>query len=443
MIFSDFYRSPRSPLSKLRHYQHQHQHQYQLATAAPDWVRDEYADLLSRDKVKQKDAIKRYLADKIRNDWTFDWPPQTVTPNSYPKETPAAAAAAPTTETTNIAAQLDEAPSQVPVQDEIRDDDGYHVDEDADLSDKGSQVGDDAESIYSIVSEDPRYQALAEWTSDLSDNEDDHPPLQFESPDAVGSTVRASVLAKQARRRKQVRDEVAWNQGLACFEARRNAWTGARTVRVRVKPASPISPTSRSPRRFLFHRAPSTSPPASTRTRNSNSHNNDGSAVLSDASSVAKDSDKDLSNQSTSHTSPSTTPSASHEYPVQALIPVAQPLLPPHNPLRASITPSIYLNLYDKVILHSLQPSCPINLSDMLRSCVAGWKRDGEWPPQPTPAEPSMGRRKSAANGDHGRRLSIGILGRDKTDESRAGRGIRRSIQRALGIGHSAAATAH
>ncbi|MDE9440015.1 DUF4050 domain-containing protein, partial [Staphylococcus xylosus] len=37
-------------------------------------------------------------------------------------------------------------------------------------------------------------------------------------------------------------------------------------------------------------------------------------------------------------------------------------------------TPSLYLSLYDKVILNNLQPSCPINLQDMIRSCVTGWK---------------------------------------------------------------------
>ncbi|KAF4508317.1 hypothetical protein G6O67_004715 [Ophiocordyceps sinensis] len=64
MIFSDFYRSPRSPLSKLRH--HHNQGSAHLPTATPDWVAAEYADLLSKDKAKQKEAVKRYLSDKDR-----------------------------------------------------------------------------------------------------------------------------------------------------------------------------------------------------------------------------------------------------------------------------------------------------------------------------------------------------------------------------------------
>jgi hypothetical protein len=57
--------------------------------------------------------------------------------------------------------------------------------------------------------------------------------------------------------------------------------------------------------------------------------------------------------------------------------------------MRASVQPSMYGSLYDKVVAQSLQPSCPVNLADMLRACVVGWKRDGEWPPKsvyPAPA---------------------------------------------------------
>jgi hypothetical protein len=49
----------------------------------------------------------------------------------------------------------------------------------------------------------------------------------------------------------------------------------------------------------------------------------------------------------------------------------------------------MYSSLYDKVVVQSLQPSCPVNLADMMRACVVGWKRDGEWPPKsnyPAPA---------------------------------------------------------
>ena len=30
----------------------------------------------------------------------------------------------------------------------------------------------------------------------------------------------------------------------------------------------------------------------------------------------------------------------------------------------------------------------------MLRSCVSGWKRDGEWPPRPTPSQEAAAKKK-------------------------------------------------
>lgn len=130
------------------------------------------------------------------------------------------------------------------------------------------------------------------------------------------------------------------------------------------------------------------------------------------------------------------------------MIPRAPPILPPDNVLRASINPTVYINLYEKVILHNLQPSCPINLTDMIRSCVVGWQRDGEWPPRPaipnaTPIpmrKKAPGKKKTSINGSEGnnvaRRMSFGLLGNQKEeDTSKAGKGFRRSLQKAFGIG--------
>jgi hypothetical protein len=108
--------------------------------------------------------------------------------------------------------------------------------------------------------------------------------------------------------------------------------------------------------------------------------------------------------------------------------------------------------------VHSLTPSCPVNLSDVLRSCVVGWKRDGEWPPRSADVPPPViaVRQKKQTNGaihsrgpSAGRRMSLGFLGRRESaagdtqvgdpapeDVGSGGKGIRRSIQRVLGIGH-------
>ncbi|KND92694.1 hypothetical protein TOPH_02628 [Tolypocladium ophioglossoides CBS 100239] len=440
MIFSDFYKSPRSPLAKLRH--HHPPLPTQLPTATPDWADTEYADLLSKDKAKQKEAVRRYLADKVKVGWEFPWPSQA----------PAPEAPAPDEESQQaIAEHGDGANSPTKqVQDETLDDEGYQVDEGSEPEEPPSEDGqaddqdDDARSIYSVVSEDAvHYRPRTEWTSDLSDDDAPAPSALFRSdtPDSMPYAAKAAALEKQARRRRVLRDEMAWNDGLACFEARRNAWTGARTVRVRSKPVSPSPASPRSPRRFFFRRSMSGSPPSSM--PGAAAHSADASGTVSDASSLARDThDRDLKKQQTQSSAVSDSESP-QTYPVETLVPIGQPLLPPTNPLRASISPAVYLNLYDKVILNNLQPACPVNLSDMLRSCVAGWKRDGEWPPRASAMDPVMAmRRKKKAvttgnenSGNVTRRMSFGLLGREKDDESRAGKGIRRSLQRALGIG--------
>ncbi|AEO71325.1 uncharacterized protein THITE_2123539 [Thermothielavioides terrestris NRRL 8126] len=370
MIFSDLYKSPRSTFNKLRN-------PFPHGVPPPP---DIEADLVSRDKAKQKEAVKKYLAEKIRNDWEFTWPPVGAsTPVPAGPTTPAQAEPIPASggrvaETTPALATANE--------DAVRD-----PGEEADAE-------SDAESVYSTISEDPEhFRPRADWTSDLSDDDDFHvpaSPFRFDSPEAVGAAVCDSIEMKRARRRRAVRDEAKWNPGLACFEARRNAWTGAKTVRVKPKPRCPVSPSS--PRRLFWrhHRTQSTashggvvspktpagptSPLQPTETRTS--------------TATATESDSGKSGTCVQRTS-SRDSTSSALYPVQTVLPIPAPLLPPQNPMRASIQPSMYGSLYDKVVVQSLQPSCPINLADMLRACVVGWKRDGEWPPKssyPAPA---------------------------------------------------------
>lgn len=415
-----------------------------LPPVGPAWLADEYADLTSKDKLKQKEAVKRYLDTKVKNDWHFSWPSRVVEAPVVDSaiaipDAPVHAKERPDMETVPAVGGIDASDNSQPVIDETREDDGYQVDDDPQSSDDDSDV----ESTYSTVSEDPaNFRARIEWTSDLSDDEPtpSRSPFRFDNPATVGSAVQDAVLAKRAQRRKDVRKEMEWNEGLACFEARRNAWTGARTVRVRTKPTTIPAVSPRSPRRFFFRHSMSGSPPTSTASSSLPPQSGEGS----DGSSLARD--DDLGRQQSKDTTPSTPPD-SRNYPVEVLIPVAPPLLPPNNALRASITPSVYLSLYDKVIIHSLQPSCPINLSDMLRSCVAGWKRDGEWPPRLTMAPTPIAKKKKAKKpstppgekekSSNLRRMSFGLLGRDKDEElangSRAG--IRHSLVRALGIG--------
>ncbi|KAK1777924.1 hypothetical protein QBC45DRAFT_415593 [Copromyces sp. CBS 386.78] len=403
MIFADLYKSPRSPLNKLRHSFPHHQ---QPLVLPPDLD----ADLVSKDKAKQKEAVRRYLVEKVRNDWEFEWPPVTqsqssteATPTSNEKQQHIAQPPS-----DNTIATDEHGPPRIADEAAVQ-----SFDDDA-PRDPGEEADSesDAESVYSTISEDLiHYRPRAEWTSDLSDN-DEQPapstssPFRFDSPDAVGTAVKCSLEAKRAKRRRAVRDEASWNPGLACFEARRDAWTDAKTVRVKPKPTSPVSPTttmSTTARRLSFwrhHRSseststtahPVGSPPATTNltaplspstTRTSQqSAQSDAVSDTSARGTATGGNATDSTVPSTSPTSPSA-PENTSLYPVQTLLPLPPPLLPPQNPMRASVTPSIYPSLYDKIIINNMQPSCPVNLADMLRACVVGWKRDGEWPPK-------------------------------------------------------------
>ncbi|KAK4133271.1 hypothetical protein BT67DRAFT_361248, partial [Trichocladium antarcticum] len=388
MVFSDFYKSPRSPLSKFRH---------SPAQAVPG-LSDLDADLVSKDKTKQKEAVKRYLAEKIRNDWDFVWPAVAA---------PAVPAAAPTelitSEGPSRASEDDPldpptpqpAPAATPDEDAPRDP-GEEADSES-----------DAGSVYSTISEDALlFRPRIEWTSDLSD--DDQPrvsssPFRFDSPEAVGASVLTSIDSKRTRRRRAVRDEVKWNPGLACFEARRNAWTGAKMARVKPKPPSPVSPSSSRRIFWRHHRTQSSashgvasgSPPGPTSalhhtTTHSSQHTDTTRASESDSANSA-------AARTPSHEDAAAPPAAL--YPVETLIPLPPPLLPPQNPMRASVQPSMYGSLYDKVVAQNMQPSCPVNLADMMRACVVGWKRDGEWPPKSmyAPPTPALGAAAAAA----------------------------------------------
>ncbi|PSR93696.1 hypothetical protein BD289DRAFT_364364 [Coniella lustricola] len=462
MIFTDLYKSPRSPLAKLRHTSH--------AGLAPGWT-DYDADLVSKDKVKQKEAVKRHLQSKVRNDWSFTWPrqaPETIaSENNSPSKAGDEAPPGP------VEGYLEVASESAEANDNVQDDENT-----ASNSDQEVESDSDAASVYSTMSEDPlHWRPRLEWTSELSDDElpyNSPTSFKFDTPDSVGHAVTASKIANKAKRRKELRQEMAWNDGLACFEARRNAWTGAKVAQVRPKPTSPVSPASHTRKAFFWRthtQSSSTgsqtgaSPHLATPTTPTHSHPEAGQP-----SSAGTDSDISAP---TNSLSPKITRSESRETSglsyVETMIPIPPPLLPPANPMRASINPTLYNSIYEKVVVHSLQPSCPINLSDMIRACVSGWKRDGEWPPRAMVPEPAavvaIKRKKSnTSTAKQGaspsrRKMSFSFLnaygrghdgdkekdktrresatGDDGTGVSGTGKAIRRSLQKVLGIGHS------
>ena len=124
---------------------------------------------------------------------------------------------------------------------------------------------------------------------------------------------------------------MSWNVGLRCFNERRDAWTGARTVK------HPVD-TAKARAGEIEEMRLSTS-------------SKDGDSSTAGDESEWEDSE----------------------------IPILEPILPADNPIRAHITHAAYNTIYDKVVTQAMTPSIPINLKDVVGSCVQGWKRDGQW----------------------------------------------------------------
>ena len=311
------------------------------------------ADLTSRDRAKQKEAVRRFLDDKVEEEWKWQWPRM---PNA---------------------------------------EDGF------------------VDHMKNTNREAVRWKERDEWLSNTNDT-DDEPTMptaaspdtaspagsfKFESPDDVGDVIKRRQLEKKRRRERKLQDELAYNEGLQCFTARRDAWTGAR----RVPRDSDLTHTS-------------------SRTLSS-VINNPESSTSADETQESDFSDLDLAIE----------------------IPVAPPLLPPTNAMRAAITPAAYNTIYEKVILQQTTPSSPINLQDLISSCVQGWKRDGEWPPKSTVVDSVNSNRLAAAHKKKGRKMSIAsifgssriareIAVADDEREKEGEGGLKRGLQKMLGL---------
>ncbi|CCU74179.1 unnamed protein product [Blumeria hordei] len=243
------------------------------------------ADLTSSDRNKQKRALRILLAEKVRNDWSFPWPP---------------------------------------AEDSISETQGIST----------FQGTDQQTSKFTEC----EWKERDEWLSNLSDvgekisSNASTLPLTPNSPIiTLSNSSSIEKIEDSLRERRRIvkanyEKELLWNDGLRCFTARRDAWTQARvTLRPELK-----SPTS------------------STQVDEENEEMDAGSKEL--------------------------------ELEVVLEIPIAPSIIPADNFVRKSITPRAYSVIFDKVVMNSIVPTCPINLKDVIRSCVEGWKRNGEWP---------------------------------------------------------------
>ncbi|TEY78604.1 hypothetical protein BOTCAL_0047g00280 [Botryotinia calthae] len=290
-----------------------------LVKAHPNALTIYEAELTSKDRATQKEAVRQYLEKNVKQDWTWTWP-------------------ADENETMNIMDALLKEPSL----DEL-------------------QITNTDSPTYK-----EEWRERDEWESDPTESESEDPsspkgpininspdresPFRFDNPDGVGQLVKQRRAARRRRHKRKLAAEMEWNTGVQCYVERRDAWTCAR--RVPPPPGREVEGIENLP-----------------------IHSNGNSRKPVDDFSDSEGWDTE--------------------------VPIAKPLLPPDNAMRASINPQAYSTIYDKVILQSLTPSCPINLSDIIQSCVQGWKRDGEWPPTSSIPEPGLAAKKKQ------RRLSM------------------------------------
>lgn len=220
-------------------------------------------------------------------------------------------------------------------------------------------------------------------------------PYKYESPDSLPQPR----VARQQKRRRMTQEERTWNEGLATYLDRRDAWVGAR----------------------------------STARQNSDT-------TLANNVTCISDTPATLTYPSSPSSSSSQSRSAS---PSPSLLPLPPPILPPENPIRASITPAAYSSIYSKVVTQGLTPTVPVNLSDMVRVLVQGWKENGEWPPKgegqvEAKAKATGGIRKSGT-GEGKRKVPTSELRAVRENKEKRGsllaiRGVGR-MKRALGLG--------
>ncbi|KAH9864917.1 hypothetical protein IAQ61_008862 [Plenodomus lingam] len=205
-----------------------------------------------------------------------------------------------------------------------------------------------------------RYYGESDSSSESHAGDEGDGPYKFDNPDSIGDAIAHTRETRVGRRRARLEQEMEENEGLRIWVHRRDLWTGAASVRkygIR-KPPHRASPTAGDLREV--HATP---------TR--------------------------LESQSTSSSAPE---------PID-MVPIAPRLLE-SNPIRASITPRAYSDIFQKIVVSARTPSVPINLADMTQALVHGWKETDEWPPRVGTPDPLAGKKRgitgAALNPYHG-----------------------------------------
>ncbi|KAJ5826220.1 hypothetical protein N7474_003358 [Penicillium riverlandense] len=271
--------------------------------------------------------------------------------------------------------------------------------------------------------------------SELEPQSSDH-DLDLETPSALTpSALKAAGdlgFERRRKRRRQMEEEMAWNEGLRVWHARRDAWSGARTRRqIRTREKRKVAAEGAGEKRVESTTdesgsskdsdviAPETS---AQHVAAGDVHDNDDKTTAVQAAKTEESlgladhdqpreepsqrrqdqeeeqstaPDEETKRKGSTETSitepdqhaPPGTDAAAIDFEEdeldEPLLPVAPPFISPSNPIRAGINTSIYPSIYTKVVVQGMTPTVPVNLADLTKAMVQGWKTDGQWPPKP------------------------------------------------------------
>ncbi|KAJ5129419.1 uncharacterized protein N7515_005458 [Penicillium bovifimosum] len=264
-----------------------------------------------------------------------------------------------------------------------------------------------------------------------SDSEREDEPL------AAPTTSGDVGIERRRKRRRQMDDEMAWNEGLRLWMARRDAWCGAKTRRqIRAEDgkravgdvqagtaneltgaepgasgatsAAPVTPgqgsdgvdmpeltaqtvtslsvADREKSEELQHRGDVTSGQQGDVEEGLSTAPDEGAKRKSSETTITE---PDQKNPATAQltTLPAVEDQTEEEKVEEELdeplCPVAPPFISNDNAVRATINPAIYPSIYTKVVVQGMTPTIPVNLAHLTKAMVQGWKADGQWPPKP------------------------------------------------------------
>jgi hypothetical protein len=193
-----------------------------------------------------------------------------------------------------------------------------------------------------------------------------------EGPESAAQAVSNRRTARKRKRKALLEEEMTWNDGLSHWTLQRDAWCVAKT-------ADQVRSLEKGREEDMKVEVASASASAGSTPRTSTSS---ASARATSTSTNPATPDTNINIAGMSVTPPS-----------HMLVPVMAKILP-HHPIRRKMSPSMYPEIYNKIIVQSRTPSVPINLGVMIHALVKGWMDDGEWPPRPGPVEKSLTKKK-------------------------------------------------